>query len=130
MKEDKLRELSKTFSQEISALCTELKNRRAKGHTINQLYRAGTSVYANVQEAHYARGRNDFGAKLHIALMECNESEGWLDLLLAEGNISKEEHKHFVSMCINICRIAGKSIRTSQENAITPDRRRQHKVRK
>lgn len=122
MSKDILKEQAHTFSKEIGLLCEELKTRHAKGPAISQLYRAGTSVYANVKEAHYARGRNDFAAKLHIVLIECNESEGWLDLLYDEGHISKEEFKHFKTMCINICRIAGKSVRTAKENAAHLDK--------
>ena len=37
---------------------------------------------ANIHEANYAHGRNDFIAKMQIALKECYETEYWLTLLI------------------------------------------------
>ena len=124
MAEDKLKDRARVFSREISEFCQELKNRQVKGSTINQLYRSARSVYANVKEAHYARGRVDFASKLRVALMECSESEGWLEMLYDDGFISSAEFSRFKNMCIEICRIGGKSIRTAEENAADPDKRK------
>lgn len=46
----------------------------------NQLERSSTSIEANIHEANYAHGKNDFIAKLQIALKECYETEYWLEL--------------------------------------------------
>ena len=48
----------------------------------NQLVRSGTSIGANIHEAQYAHGKNDFIAKLEKALKECSETEYWLELLV------------------------------------------------
>lgn len=123
MAEDKLRDCARVFSKEINDLCLELKNRQVKSSTINQLYRSSKSVYANVKEAHYARGRVDFASKLRVALMECSESEGWLEMLYDDKDISLEEFTYFKNMCIEICRIGGKSIRTAEGNASGSDKK-------
>ena len=50
-----------------------------------QLVRSGTSIGANIREAFYGHGKNDFSAKLQIALKECSESEYWIELLIESG---------------------------------------------
>ena len=47
----------------------------------NQIGRSGTSIGANIREAHYAQSRDDFVSKLEIALKEANETDYWLELL-------------------------------------------------
>ena len=51
-------------------LCRRVKLNGDAGGLINQLFRSGTSVGANVHKTQYAQG-----AELEIALKECNESE-------------------------------------------------------
>ena len=46
-----------------------------------QLLRSGTSIGANAHEAVYGTSKQDFIAKLHIALKEASETEYWLILL-------------------------------------------------
>ena len=60
--EDKLFVQSEALSSNIVLFCRELKARNIEGTTLNQLRRAATSVYANVNEAHGAQGRKDFAA--------------------------------------------------------------------
>lgn len=78
MKENLLVEKSKKFAIEIISLCDNLKG---SSSIVNQLVRCGTSIGANIHEAQYAHGLNDFVAKLEIALKECSETEYWLELL-------------------------------------------------
>lgn len=46
----------------------------------SQLWRAGTSVGANVEEAQAAQSRADFRSKMSIASKEARESHYWLRL--------------------------------------------------
>lgn len=46
----------------------------------SQLWRAGTSVGANVEEAQAAQSRADFKSKMSIAAKEARESRYWLRL--------------------------------------------------
>ena len=59
MKENKLADLSMSFSVEIIKLVKELK---AKHETVisNQIGRSGTSIGANIYEANYAQGTSVF----------------------------------------------------------------------
>jgi four helix bundle protein len=49
----------------------------------NQLLRSGTSVGANVEEAHGSQSKADFIAKMSIATKEARETNDWLRLLSA-----------------------------------------------
>src|SRR6266550_2381689 len=50
-----------------------------------QLLRAGTSIGANLEEAHAGQSRADFIAKSRIALKEARETLYWLRLIAATG---------------------------------------------
>ena len=115
--EDKLFAQSEALSSNIIIFCRELKVRHVDGSTVHQLRRAGTSVFANVNESHGAQGRNDFAAKLHIALKECKECDGWLKLLLNTESITQEEFLPLHIQCVNICRILSCSIQTAKGNS-------------
>ena len=67
---------------------------------------------ANIHEANYAHGKNDFIAKLQIALKECSETEYWLELLLESGYYN---NKNTLESCIEIKRILIASINTAKE---------------
>jgi len=62
-----------------------VKSEKRESVLTNQLIRSGTSIGANIREAFYGHGKNDFIAKLQIALKECSESEYWIELLIESG---------------------------------------------
>lgn len=127
MANDKLRDRSKDLSTEVVCFCSELRKRKVDQSTVRQIWKAGTSVFANVNEAHAAQGRNDFAAKLQIALKECRECDGWFEMLYASGYISKSEYKAFHNRCFEISRLLSSSIRTARENE---DKERERRKRK
>lgn len=116
MANDKLRDRSKALSTEVVGFCSELRKRKVDQSTVRQIWKAGTSVFANVNEAHAAQGRNDFAAKLQIALKECRECDGWFEMLYGAGYISQSEYKAFHNRCFEIGRLLSSSIRTAREN--------------
>ena len=59
----------------------------------NQIGRSGTSIGANIHEAPYAQGTKDFISKFEIALQECSEAEGWLQLLFNANDMDEEAYK-------------------------------------
>lgn len=111
MAESKLRSLSMEFAVEIIGLVKQLK---AKHETIisNQIGRSGTSIGANIHEAHYAQGRRDFISKLEIALKEAGETGYWLDLLVRSGYIGEKEHKTLSEKCTTLRVLLISSIKT------------------
>ena len=55
---------SKPFALDIFKVCNFVKREKKESILTNQLIRSGTSIGANVREAFYGHGRNDFIAKL------------------------------------------------------------------
>lgn len=53
-----------------------------------QIVRCGTSVGANVREAHHAQSDADFLSKLSIASKEADETDYWLNLLHDNGYLN------------------------------------------
>ena len=114
-KQNKLVDLSVDFAVQILNLVKFLKSQH---ETIicNQIGRAGTSIGANIHEAQYAHGKQDFIAKLQIALKEANETSYWLLLLAKTNYIHSAEYDRLESLCreLRITLIA--SINTAKDN--------------
>ena len=104
---------SKQFALDIIKVCNSVKREKKESILTNQLIRSGTSIGANVREAFYGHGRNDFIAKLQIALKECSESEYWLELLIESGYY---KDKTLLNKCTEVKRILISSINTAKEN--------------
>lgn len=115
MREDKLSIQSMAFAIEIINLVKELKLKR-ESIISNQIGRSGTSIGANIREAHYAHGTADFIAKLQIALKEANETGYWLELLFKTGYINESTYKVLDSMCRSIRVMLISSINTVKQN--------------
>ncbi len=113
MAESKLRDLSTDFAVRIIKLCDTI-----KGHysLVNQLERSSTSIGANIREANYAHGKNDFVAKLQIALKECYETEYWIELFVKTEILDRENAKELYNQCGTIRRILISSINTAKKN--------------
>ncbi len=115
MKDNKLAELSMNFSVQIINLVKILKS---KHETVisNQIGRSGTSIGANIYEANYAQGKNDFISKLEIALKEASETGYWLELLYRTGYIDQTEFKSLNDQCASIRVMLIASCRTVKKN--------------
>ena len=83
---------SEAFADRIVKMCRYLsKKKTGDKDVINQIYRSGTSIGANVAESQYAQSRADFLTKLTIALKEANETRFWLGRLHAGESLSDKE---------------------------------------
>ena len=113
MSESKLRDLSTDFAVKTIQLCETI-----KGHysLVNQLERSATSIGANLREANYAHSKQDFIAKLQIALKECYETEYWLELFVKAEILNREAAVHLYNQCGTIRRMLIASINTAKEN--------------
>jgi len=109
MKEKPLINKSRSFALKVVELCKDTK----ASVLTNQLLRSGTSIGANIHEANYAHGRNDFIAKMQIALKECYETEYWITLLLESNSI---QDKQILEDCLELKRMLIASIRTAKDN--------------
>lgn len=64
-----------------------------------QVLRSGTSVGANFREASRARSNAEFISKVAICLQELDETDYWLELLVASETISKERMTDLQNEC-------------------------------
>lgn len=104
---------SKQFALDIIRVCNMIKNEKRESVLTNQLLRSATSIGANIREAFYGHGKNDFIAKLQIALKECSESEYWIELLIESGYY---DDKKILENCIEIKKLLVSSINTAKKN--------------
>ena len=101
------------FALRIVRLCRALDDKPGVRRTLgNQLLRSGTSVGANVEEAHAAQSRADFISKMSIALKEARETKYWLRLVSDSALIESALLDPLVCEADEIMRILGAIVST------------------
>jgi four helix bundle protein len=80
MKESIVKNKSYQFALQIIKVCRELKNQK-EFEMANQLFRSGTSIGANIEEALAGISDRDFTAKMSISSKEARETNYWLRLI-------------------------------------------------
>jgi len=104
------------FSVNVVNLTNDLPNNLAGRNIAQQLFRSGTSVAANYEEACAAESRADFVHKLRVSLKESRESRFWLRLLSHTISKSDENCKQLYQEACELCNILGKSIVTAKKS--------------
>ena len=82
---------SEQLATDIELLCQNIK---APSNTLFQIRKSSSSVYANIREANYGQSKADMLSKFEIALKECCETEGWLQLLFNTNAIDEETYTY------------------------------------
>ena|ERR1035437_735800 len=109
-------EKSKTFAIRAIRLYQHLETKH-KGFVLSkQLLKSGTSIGANVKESVYAQSTKDFISKLKISLKEANETEYWLELLVATEYITEKEFSSIHTDCVELIKILISIINSSNNN--------------
>jgi four helix bundle protein len=91
MKSD-LPERTFRFAVEIVKLCRLLNETPGVPKSIvNQLFKAGTSIGANVEEGQVSQSEADFLSKYSISCKEARETHYWLKLLVASEILTEEQ---------------------------------------
>jgi len=115
---------TKAFALEVVALVEELPAGRSADSIGNQLLRSGTSVGANYRAACHARSRREFIAKLGIVEEEADESQFWMDLIIARGcadadRVTKlrDEARQLVAIIVTSIRTARRTPRSISHSA-------------
>ena len=103
---------SEQLATDIELLCENIK---APSNTIFQIRKSSSSVYANIREANYGQSKADMLSKFVIALKECSETEGWLQLLFNTNNIDEDIFKKNRNLCGHIRRLVVSSCKTLKE---------------
>ncbi len=104
---------SEQLATDIELLCQNLK---APSNTLFQIRKSSSSVYANIREANYGQSKADMLSKFEIALKECSETEGWLQLLFNTHSIDEETFRNYRNLCGRIRRMLIASCKTLKEN--------------
>ena len=115
---------SKSFAIRVIRLYQHLTETKKEFVLSKQLLRSGTSVGANIVEAHNAMSKREFISKMNISLKEAAETEYWLDLLNAADYISKKEFQSINTDCVEIKRLLVSIIKTTNENLKNKDSRK------
>ena len=105
---------SEQLATDIELLCQSIK---APSNTSFQIRKSSSSVYANIREANYGQSRADMLSKFEIALKECSETEGWLQLLSNTNAIDDDTYKKYRNLCGRIRQILISSCKTLKENS-------------
>ena len=104
---------SEQLATDIELLFQKLK---APSNTVFQIRKSSSSVYANIREANYGQSKADMHSKFEIALKECSETEGWLQLLFNTSVIDDDTYKMHRNLCGRIRRILISSCKTLKEH--------------
>jgi len=118
-------ERTKQFALAVVTLVEDLPVGRTADVIGKQLLRSGTSVGANYRAACRARSRREFIAKMGIVEEEADESQFWLDLLIARGAADtdrviklRHEASQIVAITVASIRTARRTPRSNPQSAI------------
>jgi four helix bundle protein len=115
VRENLIRDEAFSFALQIIGLAKML--RQEKEYELSsQLWRAGTSIGANVEEAQAGQSRADFLAKMTIASKEAREALYWLRLADKGKIIRVEEIAPVREQCERIVRILTAIVKTGRES--------------
>ena len=108
-------EKSENFAVRIVNMCKYLMDTKNEYILSKQVLRSGTSIFANLSEAECAISKNDWLAKVYIALKECSETAGWVRLLVKTDYLEQNMYDSIYSECLEIKKILSASTKTMQE---------------
>ena len=91
---------SEQLAKEIELLC---QNRKASPNTLFQINKSSSSIYANIRETNYGQSKADMLSKFEIALKECSETEGCLQLLYNTKGIDETTYRKIRCRVRSIC---------------------------
>jgi len=104
------------FALRITALCKVIRERK-EFELASQLWRSGTSIGANVEEAQAAQSRADFLSKMSIAAKEARETRYWIRLTRDAKIINFESLNPLLEELERILRILTSIVKTTSESA-------------
>ncbi len=87
-----------------------------------QMLRSGTSIGANVREAHNGESKNDFIHKMAIAQKEAAEVLYWIELLYKTEYLSNEEYNSFYNDATELIKIIKSIIISTKQNVSKSER--------
>lgn len=103
-----------SFSVRIVKLYQYLCNEKKEFVLSKQILRCGTSIGANVEEAHGGISDSDFSNKISIAYKESRETHFWLRLLYATDYIDEKMFSSFLADCDELCKLTYSIVNTTR----------------
>ena len=116
MKNNPLLKKAEQLAIDIETLCKTLEH-KGNSNIVFQIRKSSSSVFANITEAQYPQSLPDMLSKFEIALKECSETEGWLQLLFNTNAINEDTYKKHRNLCGRIRRMLISSCKTLKENS-------------
>jgi four helix bundle protein len=120
MNSEELKRRMRHFGLAIIRLVQDLPRGRVTDMIAGQLLRSGTSPGANYRAACRGKSRADFIAKMGIVEEELDESDYWLDMLVAGGFLAAEVAAPLRQEAGELLRITVASINTAKAGRQRP----------
>lgn len=99
------RERLKSFSLNVLTLSEKIPD-TTRGKVINyQITKSGTSMYANYRAALRGRSKAEFFSKLSISVEEADETEMWLELLIASNILNDEFTRELYNESLKLLKV-------------------------
>ena len=114
MKRGAILEKSMAFAIRVVNLYKYLRDEKREYVLSKQLLRSGTSIGANVREAHYGQSRSDFTAKMSIALKEASGTAYWLELLAKTEYLTTEQYESMKTDCSEVAKLLTTIVKNSK----------------
>lgn len=104
------------FAVRIVKMARYLQRKQHEYEISKQVKRSGTSIGANVVEAHSGSSKKDFLAKTYIAFKECNETRYWLRILHRTDYLQDSEFDSIYAEAEEISKMLNAIIKTTKGN--------------
>ncbi|UKN01008.1 four helix bundle protein [Paracrocinitomix mangrovi] len=102
------------FALKVVVLCRKIQIEEKEFQLSKQLYRSGTSIGANAEEAIGGVSKKDFANKLGISYKEARESKYWLRLMRDSELVDEELTNELIADVDELARILFSIIRSSK----------------
>ena len=116
MKENLIQKKSFEFALRIIKLSKYLNNEKKEFVLSKQILKSGTSIGANVEEGLGGQSKQDFIAKLQIALKESRETKYWLRLLSESDVLEKRLADSLIKDSDELIKILNSILKSTKEN--------------
>ena len=113
-KADELQQRLIQFGARTTCVAKALPRSEEGRYISQQLLRSGLAVAANYAEARAAESRADFLHKLRIVLKELNETQSWLEQIVANGLFFRDKMVAIITENQELRWIIGASIKTTK----------------
>ena len=116
LKENVIKTKSFDFAVSIIKLYKFLSEKKKEFVLSKQIFRSGTSIGANVNEAQQGQSKKDFLMKMNISLKECSETKYWIELLYVTEYINTEQKDNILNKCIELEKMLTAIVKTTSES--------------